>query len=283
MIGAHVSAAGSLEKSFAKALEIGANCTQIFISPPQQWAHSKHDEEEIKKYLEALKTSNIKPNFIHAAYLINLGAKDPEHLKKSVDWLIYAMNLAANMNIEGVIFHTGSHKGEGFDSVLDQIIESIKTIITSSKTTNQSNTPYLIIENTAGAGGTIGKTCAEIGAILKGVNNPRLKICLDTQHIFAGGYDIRSTLGLEKLLTEFETHIGLDNLVVVHANDSKTEFNSGRDRHENIGEGTIGQFSFKHILNHPKLKHLPFILEVPGFENQGPDKQNINILNSLVK
>lgn len=278
ILGAHVSAAKSLSLSFERAGEIGAKATQIFISPPQQWFQTKHSDEELKKYHEAQGASGINSNFIHATYLINLGTKNPEHMQKSTDWLIYAMHTASKMGVEGVVFHTGSHKGDGFETVLDQVVESIKTILKASP-----GDSYLILENTAGAGGTIGRDFKEIAAIFKGVDSPRLKLCLDTQHIFAAGFDIRTSEGIEGMIGDLEKQVGLDQLIVIHCNDSKTEFNLGRDRHENIGEGLIGKEAFKVILNHPKLQHLPFILEVPGFEGTGPDAKNIKILESLVK
>lgn len=309
IIGAHVSAAVSLERSFDKALEIGADCTQIFISPPQQWFQTKHNDAEIERYKIQSRESGIKHNYIHATYLINLGTKNPEHLQKSIDWLIYSLHMAYKMGVTGVIFHTGSHKGEGFETVLTQVVENIKTVLDKSpihtslrgvSTTKQStsnkiampaswrarndgNLPYLILENTAGAGGTIGRSFSELGEILKQVQDDRLRICLDTQHAFAAGYDLKTMLGLKDMLTEFDEEIGLEKLAVIHCNDSKTAHKSLRDRHENIGEGLIGKEAFKNMLNHPKLKSLPFILEVPGFSGNGPDEQNLKLLKSLVK
>lgn len=282
IIGAHVSAAGSLDLSFERAKNIGANATQIFISPPQQWFQTKHSDEKISQYHAARAESGIDQNFIHATYLINLGTKNPEHLQKSIDWLTYAMHMASKMGVTGVVFHTGSHKGEGFDTVLDQVVDSLSLILSKAKEISDSDT-YLILENTAGAGGTIGRDFSEIGQILKRVQNDRLKICLDTQHAFAFGYDLSTKQGIEDMLEEFDREIGLEKLIVIHCNDSKTEHKSGRDRHENIGEGFIGQDAFEVMLNHPKLKHLPFILEVPGFEKLGPDQKNVDLLKSLVK
>lgn len=285
-IGAHVSAAVSLERSFDKALEIGAKCTQIFISPPRQWSQTDHSQEEIERYVRKLKETGIWPNFIHGTYLINLGAKDPVHLQKSVDWLIYALNTAEFLQVEGVIFHLGSHKGAGFDSVLNQVVLALKEILQRSSRIRNKNVriePLLILETAAGAGNVIGDKFSELGQILKGVNNPRLKICLDTQHVFASGYDLKTQKGLANLISEFEKEIGLENLVAIHANDSKTGLGSHKDRHENIGSGLIGKEGFSGILNHPKLKNLPFILEVPGFTDSGPDSENISILKSLVK
>ncbi len=294
-IGAHVSAAVSLDLSIDRAKEIGAECMQIFVSPPQRWAQTKHGDEEIEIYKKKVQESGIGPNFIHGTYLVNLGTANPEHLQKSIDWLIYAMNMAAKLGIEGVIFHTGSHGTRTFEEVLPQVITAIKTVLEGSspqgRTINSSSTerlasgevPYLILENAAGAGNVIGDKFSELGEIVKGVDDPRLKICLDTCHTFASGYDVKTPFGLRDVLEEFEKEIGLKNLVAIHANDSKFELGQNKDRHANIGEGFIGREGFENIVNNPNLKDIPFILEVPGFSDNGPDKENVSLLKSLSK
>lgn len=276
-IGAHVSAAVSLELAFERAGHIGAECFQIFISPPQQWAQTAHNEAEVDRFIKAAEQTRIGPNFIHGTYLINLGTENPEHLQKSIDWLIYALNMAGQLKMEGVIFHTGSHKGAGFESVIKQTGEALKKALAKAPKTK------LILETSAGGGGSIGSSFVELGKILGYVDDPRLKICIDTQHIFASGYDIRTPLGLKDVLKEFEEEIGLSNLVAVHANDSKVDYKSNRDRHENIGEGLIGSGAFQALLNEPVLESIPFILEVPGMAGNGPDEENIKALKSLKK
>lgn len=281
-VGAHVSAAVSLEISFERAKHIGAETTQIFISPPQQWFQTKHHKEEIERYKLAQQDSGIGPNFIHGTYLVNLGTDKADHLKKSIEWLTYAMNLAGELGMQGVIFHPGSHKGRGFTTVLPQVVSAIKQVITHLTIAKNVILPNLILENSAGAGGNIGGKFSELGQILKEVGDDRLKVALDTQHTFAAGYDIKTVGGLEQTLSQFDREIGLENLVAIHANDSKTELGSGKDRHENIGEGFIGKDGFKNILNHPKLANIPFILEVPGLAGNGPDQDSIQTLKSLL-
>jgi len=277
-VGAHVSAAGSIDLSFERAQAIGADCTQIFISPPQRWLETNHSQEVIDRYKSRQVETNIGPNFIHGTYLINLGTENQENLKKAIGWLTYALNRAGELGITGVIFHTGSHKGVGFDEVLPQIVKSIKEILKASS----NSSAFLILENAAGAGNVIGDKFEELAAILKEVGDPKLKICLDTCHTFVSGYDIKSKAGLDKTLEQFDTLIGLDKLVAIHANDAKFDIGSNRDKHANIGEGFIGKEGFTNIINHPKLKDVPFILEVPGFADNGPDKENLNILKSLI-
>ncbi len=290
-VGAHVSAAVSLDLAFDRASSIGAEMIQIFISPPQRWLKTKHSPEEIEAYRKKATESGIGPNFIHGTYLVNLATAKPEHLQKSIDWLIYAMNLGRELGVEGVIFHTGSHGGVGFEKVVDQIAKSLITILNScvtgsrvkhGMTKEDSKIPFLILENSAGAGGSIGSKFSELGAIIKKVNNLRLKICLDTCHLYAAGYDIKTPMGLKTTLEEFEQEIGLKNLAAIHANDCKFDLGSGRDRHENIGEGFLGTEGFTNLINYPALKDIPFILEVPGFSGTGPDSENIKVLKDLI-
>jgi deoxyribonuclease IV len=265
-----------LDLSLERARDIGAQCTQFFISPPQQWAQSNHDEEEIAKYLVKVQETEIGPNFIHGTYLVNLATDKSEHLQKSIDWLIYALKMADKLQVTGVIFHTGSHRGRGFAAVKEQVCQSIKTILKSSP-----EKPFLILENAAGSGGVIG-SFEELGEILKQVADNRLKICLDTQHAFSNGNDFRSLHGVDSLVSTIDRWAGWGNLVAIHCNDSKVELGSNRDRHENIGEGFIGKEAFSLLLNHPKFTDIPFLLEVPGFGESGPDKENVAILKSLI-
>lgn len=303
-IGAHVSAAISLEFAFEKALKIGAECFQIFVSPPQQWAYTSHDSAEIERFKSKASETQIGPNFIHGTYLVNLGTEKAEHLQKSIDWLNYGMGMAAKLGIEGVIFHTGSHKGRGMDQVMDQVVQALKEVLDKAgkvsevpKVSNAgkvdqsvdtfdtfpsfdtSNKPYLILETSAGGGGSIGRNFAELGQILKLVQDDRLKVCIDLAHTFAAGYDWR--VETDKILGEFDREVGLQNLAAIHANDSKMDINSNKDRHANIGEGFLGTEAFRTLLNHPKLKNIPFILEVPGFADDGPDRENVEIMKSL--
>ena len=284
-VGAHVSAAVSLETSFEKAKNIGAQCTQIFISPPRKWGFTENGKEEILRYKDIKSKTGIRKNFIHGTYLINLGTPNPEHFEKSIEWLKYALSYADKLGIEGVIFHLGSHKGVGYHQILPQVTEALKKILneTSSHMSsgNVDGGPLLILETTAGAGNVIGDKFSEMGEILKQVQDDRLKVCMDTQHAFAAGYDLKTAEGIDKTLEEFDKEIGLSNLAAIHANDSKTELNSHIDRHANIGEGFIGIDGFKNLINHPKLKDISFILEVPGFSGNGPDEENVKILNSL--
>lgn len=283
-IGAHISSAKQLHLAFPRAKRIDAECLQIFISPPQQWREPLHLMTEIKEFKQAQEASGIGPNFIHANYLINLATIVPKNLEKSISWLTYALNTAFDLEMTGVIVHTGSSGNRKFADVLPQITKSIKTILknTQPRGTFDTLAPLLILETASGAGAVIGDKFYELGAILKAVNSPRLKVCLDTQHVFASGYQIQNQKGLNRMLGQFSQQIGLENLAVIHCNDSKTNLGSRKDRHENIGEGKIGIDAFSDLINHPLLKAIPFILEVPGENKKGPDLKNVQILKSLL-
>lgn len=274
-IGGHVSAAVSLEKAFENAAKIGAECMQIFISPPQQWAFTKHDDEEIERFKRAASETQIGPNFIHGCYLVNLSTEKEDHLQRSINWLTYGMHMAEKLGINGVIFHTGSHKGKGLEGAIDQVVSAIKQVLSKTQKSD------LILETSAGGGGSIGRDFVELGRILKLVGDDRVKVCIDTAHTFAAGYDWRTNI--DEVLAEFDREIGFGKLAAIHANDSKMDLETNKDRHANIGEGFIGKAAFELMLNHSKLKDVPFLLEVPGFADTGPDLENVNILKSLRK
>jgi deoxyribonuclease-4 len=275
-IGAHVSTAGGPITAFERAESIGAEAAQIFLTPPQQWRSNKIDEEIAQAYRSRSTGSPVGPVFVHGVYLINLATDDQSNLTRSTSSLKSAMTSCAQLGIEGVIFHLGSHKGQGLDAVFDQICRACTEVLDATP-----KEALLILENSAGAGGTIGSQFADLGRIIREVGNERVKVCLDTQHCYAAGYDLASAEGLELAMSEFETEVGFDQLVAVHANDSKVELASGRDRHENIGEGHIGVEGFRRIMRHRSFQNVPFVLEVPGFDSKGPDEANVNILKQI--
>jgi deoxyribonuclease-4 len=276
-IGAHVSTAGGPVTCFDRAEAIGAEAAQIFLTPPQQWRSSKVEEEQAQAFRERAARSSCGPVFVHGVYLINLATSDATMLLRSTSSLKSALRSCAALGIKGVIFHIGSHKGSGLEAVFHQICQACKGIL--------DETPpdaLLILENSAGAGGTIGSRFPDLGRIIREVGSDRVKVCLDTQHAYAAGYDVASAEGLELAMSEFEREVGFGQLVAVHANDSKVDLGSGRDRHENVGEGHIGLDGFRRILAHRAFKDVPFLLEVPGVDGKsGPDAPNIEVLKKL--
>jgi len=275
-IGAHVSAAGGLSKAIDRACAIGAECVQIFASGPQSWAFKPVSEDQVISFREKASGTGIGPNFLHGIYLVNLGSPKPDNLSRSRSALINYLNVASQIGAQGVIFHSGSHKGAGFEAVFSQTIERLNEVLEQSPSDVQ-----LIIENCAGMGNQIGASFKEIGKIIKSLADARVQVCLDTQHSFAAGYDVATKDGLEKTMEDFDREIGLEHLVAVHANDSKIPFAGGVDRHENIGDGLIGLKGFETIMSHSAFQEVPFLLEVPGVERNGPDEENINRLKSI--
>ena len=275
-IGAHVSTAGHIDVAVANAEKIGAEAMQIFGAAPQQWRRKQHSAEDVQAFREKAAAAGIGPNYIHAIYLINLASDDRELVAKGVETLIADMRLAGELGVAGVIFHVGSHKGAGFQTRLPQMVKAVKQVLAESP-----DQVWLCIENNAGTGNSVGSTFPEIAAIMDGAGSDRVKVCLDTCHAYSAGYDLAQPKGLNRALREFKREIGYANLVAVHANDSKTPFGSGKDRHENIGAGSLGLSAFETILHHPAFRTAAWLLEVPGFKGGGPDALNVQILRAL--
>jgi len=275
-VGAHVGSSGGLTTAFERAAAIGAETIQIFGAPPQQWRRRKIRPDECEAFKKMTKETGIEPVFIHGTYLINLATESPDQLVKSTDALTGDMQLASAIGAKGVIFHVGSHKGVGFEQVLPQICETLSKVLDSTP-----KDAWIILENSAGMGGSVGSKFTELGAIIKGCKSKRLRVCIDTEHAFASGYNIADPKGVEEAMAEFEREIGLDRLVAVHANDSKVPLGGGIDRHDNIGDGHIGKKGFEVIMGHKAFADVPFLLEVPGVEKQGPDKPNVDALKQI--
>ncbi len=275
-IGAHVSTSGGISKAPARGREIGCEAIQIFGSSPQGWAFKAVPDPEVESFQQGAADSGIEAVFLHAIYLVNLGTSNPANLKKGIDSLINYMTLASRIGATAVIFHPGSHGGAGYESVLPQTVDAIKSVLEASP-----EGPYLAVENMAGMGQHIGARFEELGGILEAVNSPRLKVCLDTQHSFAAGYDLTTGEGIEDMLAKLDDGPGSANVVAIHANDSKRPCGSGVDRHDNIGDGFIGEDGFAVFMGHPAFRDVPFLLEVPGFEGKGPDQQNVDILKRI--
>ena len=277
-IGAHVSTAGGISNAVGRAKEIGCEAIQIFGSSPQTWAFKPVPGEQIELFKQSIADAGIGPVFLHAIYLINLGTPNEDSLKKGINSLIKYMNLAADIGAAGVIFHPGSHGGRGYDAVLPQTVDAIKTVLDASP-----YVPCLAVEIMAGMGQHIGAKFNELGGILKAVDSPRLKICLGTSHAFAAGYDLTNSQGIKAMLDELDAGPGSASVAAVHANDSKRVCGSGVDRHDNIGDRFIGEEEFAAIMGDPAFVEFPFFLEVPGFEGNGPDKRNIDIFKTIRK
>jgi apurinic endonuclease APN1 len=257
--GAHISSRAPFGETPLRAKEADCDCMQIFANPPQRWNPALIPDEQIKKFIENNKRAQIEPIIIHSIYLINLASNNPFFYQASQKSLIDDMQKARAIGALGVNTHLGSTKDRSLDECLNQIVKAIRNILEAVP-----EGPDFIIENSAGAGNIIGDELEEIGAIVKAVKSKRVKVLIDTAHAFASGYHIETKQGLEEFLDKFESLIGLDKLVGFHFNDSKTAFNSKKDRHEDIGQGEIGKQAFQNIVTHPKLEDLFAILETPA-------------------
>lgn len=275
-IGGHVSAAGGIDLAVERTLAIGANCLQIFITSPRQWRKTNITDEQVARFRAGVAEHQLDPVFIHGMYLANLASENKELLENSIDAVAHALQVADRIGAQGVIYHTGSRKDRDPDEAVEFVIKSMKEILKRAA----GGTSQLIIEGSAGQKGAIG-SFAELGAMRKGAGSDRVKICLDTCHIFAAGHDIRTKESVRTTLDNFDAAVGLEHLVVLHANDSKFDLGLAKDRHENIGQGKIGSAGFKAMLATHELRKLPWLLEVPGDTNEGPDAPNIKRLQDL--
>lgn len=274
-VGAHCN--GGLKGAVSKALEIDADVMQIFIGSPQTWKTPTPGVDEFKSFRDGAVKHGLGPNFVHGNYLVNLAASSFDNLKKSIENLYAALRLSNQAGATGLIFHPGSAGSTGYDEAVKRVIKAIEIVLT-----DYDGQCKLLLEVCAGQGETIGDRFSEFADILAAMGHDRrLGVCWDTCHLFNAGYDVASEHGLKKTIDEFDKLIGFDWLYAIHANDSKTPLGARRDRHENIGKGHIGEAGFRRMLQHPLLRKLPWILEVPGFEDKGPDKKNIQILRRL--
>ncbi len=274
-LGAHVSASGGVDKAIDRAQEMGAETIQMFASSPRAWAFRPVSEDHASEFRRKSLEAGVAPTFLHGSYLVNVGG-DADIVAKSVESLTLNLAAASALAAKGVIFHGGSHKGKGFDAVLEQSADALREALAGSP-----DDAWLIIENSAGMGAHIGASFEEVGRLADAIDSERVKVCLDTQHCFAAGYNIGDPEGVASAMAEFDQHIGLERLVAVHANDTKTELGSGVDRHGNMGEGHIGGDGFEVILAFPAFRVVPFLLEVPGVEKKGPDKANVDKLKAV--
>ncbi|MFB6226122.1 MAG: deoxyribonuclease IV [Candidatus Paceibacteria bacterium] len=277
-LGAHKSISGGFDKAVERVSEIGGNCLQIFSTSPRRWLFTEKTEQEIEAFNQAREEFGVDPVYFHASYLINLANFD-EVANKSKQSLIHELNLASELNIEGSVVHTGSFKQrqqeplrdmDGYDKLIKNIQKVIKNI---------PDDVYFLAENSANE--KIGRNLEDLQALNEDVDSSQLRVCLDTCHLHASGYDLSSEEKFEQFLEEFDNLIGIDKLELWHLNDSKDKLGDFRDRHENIGEGYLGLEVFEQIINHKQTQNIPFIVETPGFDGNGPDQKNIDKLKQL--
>jgi deoxyribonuclease IV len=284
-VGAHVRGGGKLVPSLELGVEMGATSIQIFTQSPRMWKPSQYAPEVLAAYREAAaKNLTITDTFCHATYLINLATADLELYEKSVACLTHNLSVARGIGSSGLILHVGSHHGAGFDQVVRQIADAFERALAEADPTphGEADCPILI-ENAAGSGGTVGRSLEEIHLLIDACNSDdRLGLCIDTQHLWASGFDYSTVAGTERLIKEIEASVGIDRLRCFHFNDSKTELGGNRDRHANIGEGTIGTRGLATLTGHPLIRNLPLLLEVPG-AGDGPRAEDVEVGKQVVR
>ncbi len=274
--GVHMPQKGGFEKNVKRVAEIGCRTIQIFPGNPTGWKMGKLDQAAIEKRADLLDRAGIAPLVVHSAYLINLASSNQEFLIKSKKLLDETMERAGFYRAPYVILHTGNHGGRGVEKGIAQIIGSI-----SEGLSKWPESVMLLLENTAGSGTALGANFEELSEILKSFPKGKLGTCFDTAHGWAAGYDIGSAAAAGKVLDEFDRVVGLENLHVIHVNDTKVEGGSRVDRHAHIGEGSISLEGFGAILNYGWPNNFPFILETP--ENGTDwDRTNLVTLKGLV-
>ncbi len=277
--GAHVKSSGGVWHAIENGVDIGAEAVQFFAGSPRTWAPTVYKDKDWQKFREMRAESRIRFVVIHTIYLINLASENEDFYEKSVRSLLGALTAAEQLGADAIVTHIGSHQGSGFAAGLERVQAGLRAALAGS----EGSPVRLLLENTAGAGGTMGVDFRELGQIIDASGgDPRLGICVDTAHIFESGVDLRTREGIDEVLRELDESCGPDRLVMFHLNDSKTPLGSNRDRHENIGEGDLGEDAFRLLVNEPAFADLPGILEVPGFDGQGPDKENLARLRALV-
>jgi deoxyribonuclease-4 len=274
ILGGHCS--GGVKKAITRGVEIGADAVQLFVQSPRAWRFPEHDPADLAAFRQQREAAGIGAVLVHALYLVNLASPNEDVYGKSVATMRSTMDAACAVEADGVVFHVGSHQGAGFEVGLERVVPALRQVLRRC-----SDTTWLLMENSAGAGGTIGRSLEELATIFDRLDrHHRLGICLDSCHLYVSGYDVSERAALDRLLEEVDGSLGLDRLRALHVNDSKAPLGSNRDRHENIGLGLLGE-QLGVFLGHPTLQHLPAVLEVPGANGHGPDAAEVEKLRAL--
>jgi deoxyribonuclease IV len=268
-IGAHVSVSGGIHTAIGRAVDMGADSVQVFTQSPRTWRPTNHDPATFEQFRELRKEAGIEGVLCHALYLCNIAAPN-ETYDKSVAALRNTMEVATAIDADAVVFHVGSHLGAGFEAGLERVVPALEQVLELT-----SDTTWLLMENTAGTGATIGRSVDELATIYERLDgHPRLGLCLDSCHLYASGIDVTDPAALDACLDEVDETIGLDRLRALHINDSATALGSNRDRHANIGEGLLGE-KLGVFLSNERLQGLPAVIETAGADNKGPDADEV--------
>jgi deoxyribonuclease-4 len=276
LIGAHVSPAGGLPKAIERGVQRGCRAIQIFNQSPRMWKASVYRDEDVAAFSEAMAASPIGAVLIHAVYLVNCASEDPDIRAKSLGSLVNSLRAGAQIGACGVVLHPGSAKTGAAPQAIARAGETIREALAESE-----GCP-LYLENTAGAGGTLGRSLDELAALLDSSGaGDRLGLCLDSCHLFASGYDIRTVDGVRATLQEVEAKVGLARIGSLHLNDSQAPLRSNRDRHANVGAGELGEEGCAAFLSAPEFDRLPCVLETPGEKRSGASAEEVQLAVTL--
>src|SRR5215218_2360045 len=269
-IGAHVSSSGGIHTAIDRAEAMGADSVQVFTQSPRTWRPTNHPAENFERFKERRAEAGIDGVLCHALYLVNLASPKDDFYEKSVAAMCNTVDVGCAIEADGVVFHIGSHLGAGMDEGLDRVCAALVKALDRC-----SDTTWLLMENSAGAGGTIGRSVGELAVLYDRLDgHPRLGICLDSCHLFVSGCDVTDPEALDAVLD------GLDRLRALHVNDAAAPLGSNRDRHANIEEGLLGE-KLGVFLGNPRLQGLPAVLEVSGKDGKGPDADEMRKVKSL--
>ena len=276
--GVHARTSGGLLGVVDRAEAMGAEAVQVFTQNSRAWQARRLDPVLFAQYRERAAASPVvTATYAHAIYLINLASPDADVKRRSRECLTNNFAVAAGIGAEGVVLHLGSHCGTGLEACVAELLASLRAIIDEF-----DGGPDLLLENAAGAGGTIGRTVEELALVIQALGgDPRIGVCLDTQHLFASGVSYATPEEMDAFVRRVDETLGLDRVRCLHLNDSKVPFGSNRDRHANIGEGEIGEPALRAFLGHPSLQGLPAILEIPGIEGHGPGGADLAVARRL--
>jgi deoxyribonuclease-4 len=275
LVGGHVSSSGGIHTAIDRIEAIGGNAVQVFTQSPRMWRPTAHDPANLARFRERAAEAGVRYALCHALYLINLASPDEELYGKSVTALAATVDVAREIDAD-VVFHVGSHLGAGLEAGLERIVPALDRVLDRA-----GSGTWLLLENSAGAGGTIGRSIAELAAIIDRAGRPsRLGLCLDSCHLWVSGVDVGDPAVVSLLVDEVEERVGVERLRAIHVNDAAAELGSNRDRHANVGEGLLGD-RLTALLGEPRLRELPFLLETPGPDGHGPDAEQVRRLREL--
>ena len=275
LLGAHVSSTGGIDTAVDRAEALRLQSIQIFSQSTRMWRQTNHTPEAIARFRERRAETGLGAAVIHATYLINLAATDDAVYAKSLKALSSTLGVGTAIGADGVVFHVGSHLGRGLDAVMPQVAEALTEVLADA---DPASSTRLVIENSAGAGGTMGVGLDEIEQVIDAIGRPdRVAVCLDTCHLWASGVDITDPGRVDALMAEVAERFGLERLTCLHVNDAAVELGSQRDRHAEVGKGVIGR-ELAVILGHPALQEIPAIMETPGDDEEQPYARSIRVL-----